>query len=580
MKQQPFLLFEFADQGGNLNPKVFTEPERIITTNRIEEILPCLEEIERAVQSGYYAAGYLSYEAAPAFDTSFQVKSGAKMPLLWFGLFREAKQPNRIESGTFSVSEWKSAISEEHYRACIQSIKNAIENGDTYQVNYTNRLTSTIAGDEFSFYQQLSRAQASKYSAYLNIGDYSILSASPELFFRLSGRNIITKPMKGTVKRGRTIMEDEELTNWLYHSEKNRAENLMIVDLLRNDLGMIAESGSVKVEKLFEIEPYPTVLQMTSTITAKTMDETKITDVFRALFPCGSITGAPKISTMKIISELEDSPREVYCGAIGYMTPDHEAIFNVPIRTVVIDKQTGKATYGVGGGITWDSTSEDEYNEMLTKAALLTVKRPPFELLESLKLQDGEYWLLENHLMRLQSSASYFGFLVDMEEIKKALHQFATSHKKETMKVRLLVSKHGSISINGEKIIPMIDGQIVTIASSPINNLDPFFMHKTTNRKRYTYHKEQHPECFDVLLWNEDREITEFTNGNIVVELEGQLYTPPQTCGLLAGTFRAELLQNGKIKERVIKLEELPLATEIWFINSVRGWIKVSIVEK
>lgn len=577
MKQDPFLFFEFADQSGKPNPVAFSKPERIIATNDVEEIISCLVEVQSAVQSGYYAAGYLSYEAAPAFEPAFKVNSGAKMPLLWFGIFRGPHEAIFSNPQDYTVSEWKSEVTEEQYQSNIQAIKNAIENGITYQVNYTNRLTATFQGDDFSFYQQLSKAQSSKYSAYLHIGDYSILSASPELFFRWDGEKIITKPMKGTVKRGLTTREDRKLAKWLYHSEKNRAENLMIVDLLRNDVGTIAESGSVKVEKLFEIEPYPTVLQMTSTITAKTTPGTQLLDIFRALFPCGSITGAPKISTMEMISELEETPREVYCGAIGYITPNNEAIFNVPIRTVVIDNQTKTATYGVGGGITWDSTSEDEYNEMITKASLLTVNRPSFELLESLKLENGLYVLLDYHLQRLQNSASYFGFSIDIENVQLGLKQFADNHSNDTLKVRIVVSENGHIKIDGASIIPFTKDQIVSIASTPINKNDPFFYHKTTNRKMYIDYKSEHPESFDVLLWNRDEEITEFTNGNIVVELEGQLWTPPIGSGLLAGTYRQALLEKGEIKEKVIFLEELQEATAIWFINSVRGWIRVKL---
>ncbi|MBB2480206.1 aminodeoxychorismate synthase component I [Bacillus sp. APMAM] len=579
MKQHPFLFFEFADQNGKPNPLAFSEPERIITTNQVEHVQSCLKDVQSAVQSGFYAAGYLSYEAAPAFEPAFKVNRGGKMPLLWFGIFRAPQKAIFSNSQDYSVSEWKSSVTEEKYQSNIQAIKNAIENGITYQVNYTNRLTSTFQGDDFSFYQQLSRAQSSKYSAYLHIGDYSILSASPELFFRWDGQKIITKPMKGTVKRGRTTKEDNELATWLYHSEKNRAENLMIVDLLRNDVGTIAESGSVKVEKLFEIEPYPTVLQMTSTITAKTLPGTQLIDIFRALFPCGSITGAPKISTMKIISELEETPREVYCGAIGYITPNNEAVFNVPIRTVVIDNKSKTATYGVGGGITWDSTSKDEYNEMITKASLLTVKRPSFELLESIKLENGKYELLDNHIERLQNSARYFGFSIDMEKVQKNLKQFADSHSDDSMKVRLIVSKNGHVKINGEMISPITDNQIVSIASTPINKNDPFFYHKTTNRKIYIDHKSEHPESFDVLLWNQEGEITEFTNGNIVVELDGTFWTPPQECGLLAGTFRQTLLEKGELKEKIITLKEIQEATRTWFINSVRGWIEVRLAK-
>lgn len=257
----------------------------------------------------------------------------------------------------------------------------------------------------------------------------------------MKDETITTRPMKGTINRGKTVEEDKENAKWLYKSEKNRAENIMIVDLLRNDLSVIAQPTSVHVPKLFEIEQYPTVHQMTSTVQAKVKKQTDLVDVFRAIFPCGSITGAPKISTMEIISELETTPREVYCGAIGFITPKKEAIFNVPIRTVVIEGKTGVATYGVGGGITWDSTTKGEYHEMLDKARLLEEERPDFRLLESLLLEDGEYFLLEEHIHRLSNSANYFGIPMNKEKVKTALLSFAKSYENGPYKVRLLFSK-------------------------------------------------------------------------------------------------------------------------------------------
>ena len=313
-------------------------------------------------------------------------------------------------TGAFNLAEWQSETDSNTYHSGFQRIKSEIEKGNTYQVNYTMRLQSKFEGDDFAFFDRLKRAQRSNYSAYLNVGTHRILSASPELFFRWEDGQLITRPMKGTVKRGTTLKMDQLNADWLAASEKNQAENYMIVDLLRNDLGMIAEPGSVKVPQLKEIEKYPTVWQMTSTITADTNPETTIIDIFKALFPCGSITGAPKIKTMEIIADIENSPREVYCGAIGFITPESEAVFNVPIRTVVIDKETGKAEYGVGGGITWDSELSEEYDEAFLKAKLLTVERPAYKLLESMKLKDGEYYLLNDHIDRMKQSADYFDY--------------------------------------------------------------------------------------------------------------------------------------------------------------------------
>ncbi|MGE8203924.1 aminodeoxychorismate synthase component I [Heyndrickxia sp. NPDC080065] len=574
----PSLLFEFADRNGVKKPHFFTDPIKVIEANHIEDVIPSLLQVQEQVSKGLFAAGYVSYEAAPAFDSAFHVHSDEKMPLLWFGIFNEPVAKNDLEPGSFSVSEWKPSIQGEEYHNGITKIKEAIENGDTYQVNYTTRLHAHFEGDDFSFYQQLASAQDSDYCAYLNVGEYQILSASPELFFRWDGDKIITKPMKGTVKRGKTVKEDEEKSSWLYHSEKNRAENLMIVDLLRNDLGGIAIPGTVQVDELFNVEQYPTVLQMTSTISAKTEEQIGIVDIFSSLFPCGSITGAPKISTMKLIEELEDSPREVYCGAIGYISPRGESVFNVPIRTVIIDRQTQNAVYGVGGGITWDSTTQDEFNEILTKASLLTEERPNFELLESIKLENGQYFLLDRHLHRLQQAAKYFNYRLRMDEIKTKLAEFAQKNNQSLLKVRLLVEKNGKFTVSGQPIISFEDSLDVKLSSTPIDKNDPYLYHKTTNRKVYDTQKTDSIKVFDVILWNQDGEVTEFTNGNIVVEIEEALYTPPITSGLLAGTFREELIQTGVIKERILTVQDLKICKRIWFINSVRTWVEVKLV--
>jgi para-aminobenzoate synthetase / 4-amino-4-deoxychorismate lyase len=570
------LFFEFEDQ-----PLLFENPIEIIEAYTLKDVKAGLEKVQRAARSGYYAAGYVSYEAAPAFDSAFIVHGDSKMPLLWFGIFKNpSSSPELSEGQTFKVGEWLPDTTVQQYHSAITDIKSAIEDGDTYQVNYTIRLRSDFEGDDFAFYRQLSKAQSSNYSAFLNTGKYRILSASPELFFHWKDGEITTRPMKGTCKRGRWYEEDEVNAQWLYHSEKNRAENVMIVDLLRNDLGATAVPGSVKVPKLFEIEKYPTVLQMTSTVTAKTNPETTLVDVFSALFPCGSITGAPKISTMKIISSLEDSPREVYCGAIGYITPDQEAIFNVPIRTTIIDAETGKMEYGVGGGITWDSEIEDEYQEALTKAMLLTATVPEFDLLESLRLEKGEYGLLDRHLQRLQKSADYFGFDFSEMEIRAKLAQYAENCVDGVEKVRLVVRKDGVISIEGSQLATFHDSLPICLADKPISNQNRFLYHKTTYRKMYEEQRAGHPDEFDVLLWNEAGELTEFTIGNLVMEIGSQLYTPQVECGLLPGTMREELLAEGKIKERILTKKDLAKATQIWLINSVRGWVPVYLINK
>ena len=577
--QQPLLAFEFADSNGKIKPLTFQNPIKVIRADKIDEVLPCFQLVQDAVDNGYYAAGFLSYESAAAFESAYRIKEGSTMPLLWFGIFSEPLHHSITGTDPYTLTEWKPSVDMDDYNQSILSIKQSIESGDTYQTNYTIRLNSHFQGDDIAYFEKLKSAQASNYCAYINTHEHSILSASPELFFHLKGDKITTRPMKGTIKRGKSAAEDEANAKWLYESEKNRAENLMIVDLLRNDLGMIAEPGTVSVPKLFEIEQYPTVHQMTSTITAQVSTNTKVVDIFKALFPCGSITGAPKISTMNIISDLEQEPREVYCGAIGFITPNNEAIFNVPIRTVMIEHQSGQATYGVGGGITWDSTTDGEYQEILAKASLLKESRPEFQLLESLLLNKGNYFLLEEHLNRLKDSAQYFGFRCDLSDVNNALDAFSKQNQHGKLKVRLLIAKNGDITIEANSLTHPEAALKVLLASKPIEKDNLFLYHKTTNREIYSQFQMQKPaDIFDILLWNEDGELTEFTNGNVVLEIDGSLWTPSLNSGLLAGTFREMLLKNGEIREKTLTIADLQKSRKIWFINSVRKWLEVQLI--
>ncbi|WP_407268608.1 aminodeoxychorismate synthase component I [Radiobacillus sp. PE A8.2] len=574
----PYLLFEFNDVNGKKSPITFTDPVEILQTNELSAIPPFFDQIEQALQNGYYVAGYVSYEAAPAFNHNYKVASHPSLPLVWFGIFKQPSDALPSDHNTsYHVSDWVPTSSYDSYQTGIDQIKQAIAKGDTYQVNYTLRLQANFSGDDFAFYKQLTENQQAAYSAYLNLGKYRLLSASPELFFRINNNHIETKPMKGTAKRGRFFQEDQEIAAALRQSEKERAENVMIVDLLRNDVGRIAKPGTVKVPHLFEIETYPTVHQMTSTITAELQADTTVFDWFSALFPCGSITGAPKISTMEYIASLEAVPREVYCGAIGFITPDREATFSVPIRTVVIDSEKSAAHYGVGGGITWDSSTEGEYQETQVKAQLLSERRTPFALLESLKLEDGEYPLLPYHLARLQTSAIYFGYGYEETSVVARLKELAQDYHQGAYKARLLLHKDGTLVSEAAATKPINQPIMCTLAATPIDAQDPFLFHKTTYRAVYDHFQQQAKQAFSILLWNEQEELTEFTTGNLVVERNGVYYTPPISCGLLAGTYRQALIDQGELHEKVIKKNELASYDTIWFINSVRGWLEVHI---
>ncbi|UOQ95271.1 aminodeoxychorismate synthase component I [Halobacillus shinanisalinarum] len=575
---QPHLFFEFADQNGNKQPMWFTEPHFIIKADSLEEVASAFTQVEEALEKGFYIAGCVSYEAAPAFDSAFNVNQKGEWPLVWFGVFTKPQYEGVTSSShSYSLTPWELGTTYEEYQEGIEQIKAAIERGDTYQVNYTARLQAAFSGDTFSFYKQLVSNQQSSYSAYMSLGNEQyILSASPELFFRKNGSNLVTRPMKGTARRGRTLAEDENYKKALSLSDKDQAENLMIVDLLRNDVGRLALPGTVKVPELFAIETYPTVHQMTSTVEAQLPENTPMYEIFRSLFPCGSITGAPKVRTMEYIASLEKTPRDVYCGAIGYMTPNEEAVFNVPIRTVLLNQ--GQAVYGTGGGITWDSTTNGEYEELQTKAKLLTEARPAFKLLETMQLKDGAYPLLKRHIERIDQSAHYFNFSFDKEAVVAMLEQNALNHPQGLHRVRMLSDQQGQVKIETIAVTPTPKEAYGALAHSPIDPNDPFLFHKTTHRRVYDKHQhEADGESYAVLLWNDEGELTEFTIANLVVKERGEYLTPPISSGLLGGTLRGELVEQGRVKERVLYKSDLASFEEIWMVNGLRGWIKVQM---
>jgi para-aminobenzoate synthetase/4-amino-4-deoxychorismate lyase len=573
------VVIDFTDDCGPGGRACFTRPVEVITARSLEEVRPALARVERASGRGYYAAGFVSYEAAPAFDRALETRAcAAGLPLLWFGVYERASEVGPGGGGEFRVSDWTPTVGRPEYVRNVEAVREAIARGDTYQVNYTMRMRARFSGDDFAFYERLRAAQRTRFAAYVNAGRFRVLSASPELFFRRRGRRVETRPMKGTAARGRWREEDEHVAARLAASEKNRAENLMIVDLLRNDLGRVAETGTVRVEQLFHVERYPTVFQMTSTVACLLREGATLGDVFAALFPCGSVTGAPKVSTSRVIASLEDSPRGVYCGAVGFVAPGGDAAFNVAIRTAVVDAEAGEAVYGIGGGVTWDSTPGGEYAEALDKARVLTEGAQDFELLETLRLDESGYLLLEEHLGRLEASAEYFDFDVSTADVREALLRHAGSQAGGARRVRLLVSPDGRARVESEPLgeTPAAP-RLVALALAPVDGSDRFLCHKTTRRGVYDARRAERPGAYDVLLWNERGELTEFTNGNLVAELGGRRWTPPRASGLLAGTFRAELLRRGEVAERVLTKDDLARASRLWLVNGVRGWVEVSL---
>ena len=613
------LIFNFNKSfSASAPPLVFGEAESIVTARHLDEVQPALAQVAEATAAGRYAAGFLAYEAAAAFDPALSTFNTAAainhdLPLLWFGIFDPA-QVTRTPSGggleLYNIDAWQPDTSPQAYAEAIKKIRESIRNGDIYQANFTLRLHSQFSGCAQAWYEDLRRDSHGRFNAFLDMGSHRILSLSPELFFSWDGHLLRTRPMKGTAKRSvPPAMESDEWLAWqhadaalaeaLLQSTKNRAENLMIVDLLRNDVSRVAKPGSVKVPHSFTLETYPTLYQMTSTVTAETREAITITDIFKALFPCGSITGAPKIKSSAVIAECETSPRGVYCGALGYISPDGTCVFNVPIRTIVIDADSGHATCGVGGGIVWDSETKDEYREAMAKAAFMNNASHGYELLETLRLENNEYAWLQQHLERLLASASVLGFEIAEEEIRAALQEHACQHAGEVRRVRMLISRAGVITLSSEAldapqpiwsrplptgikllagILNEIPARKIALADTPVDRHERALHHKTTRRTVYDTHRQQHPEVFDVLLWNQQRELTEFSFGSLVLEIDGQWFTPGLASGLLAGVLRAALIARGEIIEKILTLDDLQRAQSIWFINSVRGWVRVEIV--
>lgn len=558
-------------------PRRFAGLVDVVSADSPDEVMPCLRRIEDAVQGGLHAAGFLAYEAAPAFDAAFVTQETDGLPLLWFGLYEEGEASGAWceNPGSYRVGPWRPLVAKEAYEASIEQIRSLIAAGDTYQVNYTFPLAAPFSGDPRSWFRVLCESQGTDYGALIDTGRYVILSASPELFFRLDGDRLTTRPMKGTHRRGRWPGEDRAFREALAASEKDRAENVMIVDLLRSDMGRVSVPGTVCVESLFDTERYETLWQMTSSISSRVTGS--VPEIMQALFPSGSVTGAPKVRTMQIIRALEPFPRGVYCGTVGWWSPGGQAEFNVAIRTVSIDRQEGEARYGVGGGITWSSTAEGEYEECAVKAAILKPSPRDFELLESF-LVDEDFFLLEEHLARLAASAEYFGFDVDLGEVRRALSAHLSGDRTPPEKLRLLVARDGGIRIESEPASPMKPLR-VGLARGPVDEGDVFLFHKTTHRSRYEEAKASRPDCDDVLLYNGRGELTESTRANVLVQLDGEWLTPPVSCGLLAGTMRAHLLSEGRIREAVLPVEVLERAQSIRLINSVRKWIDVEFVE-
>ncbi|MCE5194965.1 MAG: aminodeoxychorismate synthase component I [Nitrospiraceae bacterium] len=583
----------------NYKTFLFIKPIKILQIYELDEVPELFNNIEAYLDQNYYLAGYFNYELGYHFEKITELKKQNK-PVAWFGVYEKPLIFNHItesfenpdmgipgdaseenQKNTYRLSQPMLNINENEYSEKINFIKDYIKSGDTYQINFTDKYNFTFHGSSLSFYNDLKKKQRVSYASYIKSDNQHIICLSPELFLRIKDNEIFTRPMKGTAKRGKTLNEDAELSSWLAENTKNQSENLMIVDLIRNDLGRICENGTVKVHKLFSIEKYQTLFQMTSTVSGKIKNDVKYYNIFKSLFPSGSVTGAPKIRSMQIIHELEKETRGVYTGAIGYFSPNNEAVFNVPIRTISIEGSS--AEMGVGSGIVIDSEPEDEYKECRLKADFLLSQTPDFELIESL-LWDNVFPFLDKHIKRIQNSAEYFDYPCDIENLKKKLIEHSRlliENKKYKIRIRLDCT--GNIKIEN-KIIGDLEQTIALIAVSKIctDSRKKFLYHKTTNRNLYDrlFKTAQSKGFADIIFMNEKNEITEGAIHNIIIKRGAEFITPPIESGLLNGVFRQHLLETRlDIKEGLLYLKDLEEAEDIYICNAVRGLRKAKFYD-
>ena len=556
----------------------FTQPIKELKTRDLAEVTDLLAQVESYQEQGYYVVGYVSYEAAPAFEEKLAVH---KAPLLGEYLLYFTVH-DRVETSSIPLtyeevdlpSKWQEVTSATDYEKAIAQVHHHLRQGDTYQVNYTVQLKQDLSANPFAIYNRMVVEQEAGYNAYVEHDEMAVISMSPELFFEQNDRELATRPMKGTTQRGVTDQEDLAQASWLEQDSKNRSENMMIVDLLRNDMNRISEVGSEHVERLCQVEQYSTVWQMTSTIKSQLRPDVDLVEIFRSLFPCGSITGAPKIATMEIIKNLEPQPRGVYCGTIGLLLPNGRRIFNVAIRTIQLHQ--GKAVYGVGGGITWDSTWESEYREVHQKAAVLYRKQARFQLITTGKISQKNLLFEDQHLERLTKASRYFAYPFNPEDLRQRIEEgYQVCDANQDYRLRVTLSKSGEIEISRQiltSLSPSFCKAKLCLQEADLNQAFTYF--KTTNRPHLSLGEQE------IIYHNVAGELLETSIGNLVLKINGKLYTPPTSIGILPGIYRQHLLETGQAEEKVLTVPDLDQAEAIYGCNAVRGLYELEVNSK
>lgn len=590
----PYVLLE--DHLNRARPaRLFDDPVRIIRCDAPEDVPAALDAMAGANADGHYLAGFLAYELGYVLEPKLLplLPPRCSQPLIWMGVFPRCRElaadrdpPLAPDTPTYAVDGLTLSIDRNAYLEAFDRVKRYIAAGDVYQINLTFKYRFGVTGDPVAFYNDLRREQRVGHAGLIAAEDFHVLSLSPELFLRTHDRDASMRPMKGTAPRGRTLEEDRELKAMLAADEKSRAENLMILDLMRNDLGRLAEIGSVTVTDMFRVETFRSLHQMTSGVSARLRQDVGLPGLIRSIFPCGSVTGAPKIRAMEIIRELETEPRGVYTGAVGMIAPNGDVDLNVAIRTIMLD-DAGQGELGIGSGIVFDSDGPAEFAESLLKAKFMTGRDAPFELIETMRWdRDGGYYLLNEHMERLSESATYFGFACDVDAVRETLDRVAGALAGPCHRVRLTLDEHGRIDVTSVAIdapSPQAKTRYV-IAGEATDSANRFLFHKTTRRQFYDLTRERlmrETGCDEVLFVNEKGELTEGSYTNLFVERDGRLQTPPLACGLLNGTLRRALLADPDraVEEAILMPGDLETADRVYLGNSVRGLVRAEPVD-
>ncbi len=587
--QQGFVLLDNSTRLDAVST-LFEHPVEIIRADRPEQVAGALAAIRNGLEAGLHAAGFFAYELGYILEPRLAslLPDALSVPLLWAGLYREPRHMSGADVqswltaeaiGDSSLGEVRHTWDSDAYLERFKIVQDNIRSGDIYQLNLTFKAKFKLHGSPLALYRDLRLKQRVAYGGLVDTGDVTILSSSPELFIEQHGQTISTRPMKGTAPRAGTEDGDREVRQSLSSDIKSRAENLMIVDLMRNDIGRIAELGSVSVTDLFTVETFKTLHQMTSGVRATLKKDVGLEDLLKAIFPPGSVTGAPKIRAMELIRSLETEPRGIYCGAIGQISPDGEALFNVAIRTAVVDRN-GRGEMGIGSGIVADSQGSKEYAECLLKMKFLIDPVQRFDLIETLLYEPGKgFWLLPYHLKRLSASASYFGFIYDEVDVLRALDKAVQPFKDQRLRVRLLLDEDGKTTVSITPLGAAVSGEPMryVISDTHLSAGDLFLYHKTTRRELYDREWQHFSDTLgadEVIYLNTRGELAEGSRTSIFLERDGTLLTPAIASGVLPGTLRASLIDEGRAVEAILRPDDLAHAKVVYLGNSVRGLVR------